>query len=168
MLNMNNIQTPVPRAAIAKFEQQNPEISVNVIYLDNREFVPVYTSKFCNERKSHVNLLMLTDDDKFHYTYIHSLSRLVGDRTKSKRKAYVCHYCLHPFYKEDHLNDHLPLCCRHESQRVTYPKPGKNILKFDKFQFQFEVPFTIYADFESFLVKIRISLTTMFLADFVF
>ena len=86
MLNMNNIQTPVPRAAIAKFEQQNPEISVNVIYLDNREFVPVYTSKFCNERKSHVNLLMLTDDDKFHYTYIHSLSRLVGDRTKSKRK----------------------------------------------------------------------------------
>ena len=32
--------------------------------------------------------------------------------------------------------------------------PGKNTVKFDKFHFQFEVPFTIYADFESFLVKI--------------
>jgi len=34
-----------------------------------------------------------------------------------------------------------------------YPKPRQNTLKFKNYQFQFEVPFAIYADFESFLQK---------------
>jgi len=65
----------------------------------------------------------------------------------------VCHYCLHPFTKECQLNEHLPVCSRHEPQQIIYTKDGKNILKFDKFHFQFEVPFAIYADFESVLQK---------------
>ena len=71
MLNMNGIQTPVSVSSINKFEKQNPEISVNVLYLDdNRDIVPIHTSKFCNQCKYHVNLLMLTDTNKFHYTII--------------------------------------------------------------------------------------------------
>ena len=44
-------------------------------------------------------------------------------------------------------------CCQHEPQQIVYPKPGKNILAFNKFHYQFQVPFVIYADFESFLQK---------------
>ena len=153
MLNMDGIQTPVPLSSIGKFENQNPDISVNVLYLDNRDIVPIRTSKFCNQRKYHMNLLMPTSDEKFHYTSVQSLSRLVCSRTKSKSKAYVCQYCLHPFCKEDHLTKHLPMCSLHEAQQITYPKPGKDTLKFTKFQYQFQVPFTIYADFERFLQK---------------
>ena len=33
LLNMNGIQTPVPLSSIDKFENQNPEISVNILLL---------------------------------------------------------------------------------------------------------------------------------------
>ena len=152
-LNMDGIQTPVPLSSIDKFEKQNPDISVNVLYLEDRDFIPIRTSSFCSKRKHHVNLLMLTNQDKFHYTSIQSLSRLVGDRTKHNGKTYVCQCCLHPFSKEDLLNEHLLICSRHQPQQIVYPKIGNNILKFDKYYYQFKVPFTIYADFESFLQK---------------
>ena len=45
------------------------------------------------------------------------------------------------------------MCSRHETQQITYPMPGKNVLKFRKIHYQFEVPFVIYADFECFLEK---------------
>jgi len=153
LLNMNGIQTSVPLSSIDKLENQNPEISVNILYMNNRDIVPIHTSKFCNKRKYHVNLLMHTDEDKFHYTYIQSLSRLVSGRVKGHHKAYVRQYCLHPFRREDHLNEHLPLCSQHPAQQVSYPKPGKNVLKSNKYDHQFEVPFAIFADFECFLEK---------------
>jgi len=37
------------------------------------------------------------------------------------------------------------------SPDVEYPKVGENILKFDKIQHMFLVPFVLYADFESYL-----------------
>jgi len=64
---------------------------------------------------------------------------------------HVCPNCLHPFSKEDALLEHAPVCGRHQPQQIVYPKPGKEILSFSKFHFQFRMPFAIYADFESFL-----------------
>jgi len=47
LLNMDGIQNPVALSAINQFEKQNPDISVNVLYLeDEREIVPIRTSKF--------------------------------------------------------------------------------------------------------------------------
>ena len=123
-----------------------------MLYLnDNRNVVPVRTSKFCNQRRHHVTLLLLTDGEKLHYTCVRSLSQLVGDRTNHQHKTHVCHYCLHPFSKEDALRDHVPVCGRHQPKQIVYPKPGKELLLFGKFHFQFREPFAIYADFESFL-----------------
>jgi len=65
----------------------------------------------------------------------------------------VCHCCLHIISKESDLNDHLPVCTRHQSQQIAYPEQGKNFIRFEKYHFQFRVPFAIYADFESFLQK---------------
>ena len=153
MLDMDGIQTPVPLSSIDKFENQNPKISVNVLYLDDRDIILIRMTKFYNQHKYHVNLLMLTNQEKHHYTSVQSFSRLVHHRTKHRSKTFMCHYCLHPFAKEDELKEHLPMCCQHQSQQIVYPQPGKNILKFDKFHFQFEVPFAIYANFESFFTE---------------
>jgi len=71
LLNMDGIQNPVALSAINQFEKQNSKISVNVLYLEHeRQFVPIRTSKFCNQRKRHVILLVLTDRDQFHYTSV--------------------------------------------------------------------------------------------------
>jgi len=89
LLNKGGIQKPVPLSSINQFEKQNPEISVNVLYLDKQEIIPIHTSKFCNQRKHHVILLMLTNQDKFHYTSVQSLSRLVGSRMNHRNKTHV-------------------------------------------------------------------------------
>ena len=87
-------------------------------------------------------------NERFHYLSVQSMSRLVADRVKSKRKYYVCHNCLYPFQKEDELKQHMIMCRQHQSQQIRYPTPGKDdVLKFTKIHYQFPVPFVIYADF---------------------
>ena len=150
-LDMTGIETPVALSSIPKFESQNPSISVNVLVYENKEAIPVYTSKFCNQRPNHVNLLLLSKNNKYHYTLIKSLSRLVYGRTESRHKSYVCPYCLHPFRYEHCLQSHLPECSQHPAQHIQYPEQGHNILKFEKFQHMFPVPFVLYGDFESYI-----------------
>ena len=84
---MNGIQTPVDVLSTDKFEKQNVDISVNVLGVhDDRDIISIRTSKFCSQRKHHVNLLMLTDQNKFHYVSVQSLSRLVTSRIKYNGK----------------------------------------------------------------------------------
>ena len=134
-LDMTGIETPVVFSSIPKFETQNPSISINVLVYERKKLIPVYTSKFCNQRPHHLK----------------SISRPVGDRTHYNGKTFVCPYCLHPFSLEHCLQNHLPKCSQHPAQTVKYPEEGKNILKFHKIQHMFPVPFALYADFESFI-----------------
>ena len=150
-LDMTGIETPVALSFIPKFESQNSSISINVSVYEGKELIPVYTSKFCNQRPNHVNLLLVSKGDKFHYTLVTNLSQLVCGRTCHRGKTFVCPYCLHPFRKERSLQNHLPECSQYPAQTVTYPEESKNILKFDKVYHKFSVPFALYADFESFI-----------------
>ena len=109
-LDMTGIETPVSLSSIPKFESQNPTISVNVLVYEKKDLIPVYTSKFLNERTHHINLLLLSNGDKFHYTLIKSLSRLVGDRTKHQPKCHVCLYCLQYKYRNPRIM-YVALCC---------------------------------------------------------
>jgi len=43
MLNMECIQSPVPLSSIGKFESQNPDISVSMLYHDGDQIVPICT-----------------------------------------------------------------------------------------------------------------------------
>ena len=72
-LDMTGIATPVSLSSIPKFASQNPSVSVNVLVYEKKDLIPVYTSKFINERPQHINLLLLSKGDKFHYTVIKSL-----------------------------------------------------------------------------------------------
>jgi len=87
MLNINGIQTPVDISSINKLEKQNPKISVNVLGVDDdRDIISIRTSKFCSQHKHHVKLLMLIDQNKFHYVSVQTLSRLVNSRIKYNGK----------------------------------------------------------------------------------
>jgi len=127
MLNMEGIQSPVPLSSIGKFESQNPNISVNVLYHDGEQIVPIHTPTFTDQRNHHVTLLMITDgNEKFHYLSVQSMSRLISTGAKYKTKYYVCHYCLYPFQKEDQLEERKIMCKQHQSQLIRYPIPGKD------------------------------------------
>lgn len=99
----------------------------------------------------HINLLLISDGDKRHYCLIKSMSRLLFGLTKQDHKVFYCDFCLHRFKKQETLDAHIEDCRAHGAQKIKMPE--NKWLHFDKPQFQLPVPFVVYADFESVLVK---------------
>jgi len=125
-LNFHGIPFPVQISDIAKFEKQNPTISVNVISPDGNDkgFCVEYLSPH-RERQHHVNLLLYGDPEgiTYHYVYIKNFSRLLGDRTKHEHESFVCNSCLNVFSSQRVLDEHFPKCLQHKPQQVAYPDP---------------------------------------------
>jgi hypothetical protein len=136
-LNVTGITFPMTVQQIDKFEKLNPDISINVLHLDQeKSIVPLFTTK-CRGRKYQVNLLLLSQNcarkngkvvpDRdgtivlTHYTLIKNLSKLFSTRTASKAKTFVCTYCLHRYTRQDLLDKHLPDCSIHKACAITFP-----------------------------------------------
>ena len=150
-LNLDGIEFPMKVSQIAKFERQNTAISVNVFGYEQKELFPVYITK--EKKENHVNLLPIANNETRHYCLIRNLNRLLSSLTRRKAQKYFCEYCLHGFIREDLLVDHEPHCSKHGPQKIKLPNEDNDVLYFMDVQKQLKVPFVIYADFESYLVK---------------
>ena len=101
-----------------------------------------------------INLMLITENNRKHYVTIKSLSRLLSSQnTKHKDKEYFCMNCLQGFKEESSKNEHVSYCKDNESVRIKMPH-RKPEVKYSDGQFQFKVPFIMYADFESILEPI--------------
>ena len=102
-----------------------------------------------------INLMLITESNRKHYVAIKSLSRLLSSQnTKLKGKEYFCMNCLQGFKEESSRNEHIGYCKDNES--VGIEMPHKNpIVEYSDGQFQFKVPFIMYADFKSILEPIQ-------------
>ena len=108
--DVSEIKFPVTLNQIEKFEQQNPDFSMNVYKLDKIvdkevELIPLYTAPERN-RKYHAHLLQTGNSSKPHYVVINNMSRLLFDQTTDRHKMYICKYCLTTFSKESVLEAH--------------------------------------------------------------
>ena len=102
-----------------------------------------------------INLLLISEDDRRHYTAIKSLSRFLTNRnTKRKCKQHFCMNCLQGFTLESTRDKHYAYCIDNESVRVEMPRKGSTV-EFYNGQNQFKVPFIMYADFEAILEPIQ-------------
>jgi hypothetical protein len=86
-LNMSGIEYPVKLSKLDLFESQNPDISVNVFGFED-EFFPLRITKL--NRRTHVNLLYISDESTNHFCLITNLSRLLSSLTKHDGKAFYC------------------------------------------------------------------------------
>lgn len=77
VLNFKSLNFPLSTSKIKMFEINNPEISVNVFGLNEKDDVvgPYYSTS--KEKDKHINLLLLEDGVKFHYVWIRNISRYV-------------------------------------------------------------------------------------------
>jgi len=76
---------------IKKFEQQNPQISVNVLGYEGKKIFPLRISEMA-EREHDVNLLLLEDK---HFVLINDLSRLLSHQMSNlKEKRFFYLRCL--------------------------------------------------------------------------
>ena len=99
--------------------------------------------------------MLISEDDRWHYTVIKSLSRLLASKnSKQKVKQYFCNNCLQGFTLELSRDEHYVYCIDNETVRVEMPSKGSTIEFYDG-QNQFKVPFVMYADFESILMQIQ-------------
>ena len=78
--NWKDIKFPSDKEDWKKFEQNNKEIALNVLFVphNKKEIELAYTSKYNYKHKKQVILLMITDDGKrWHYLAVRSLSALL-------------------------------------------------------------------------------------------
>jgi hypothetical protein len=146
-LNWGNMTFPVKLKDIGKFEKLNPNYAVNVMGLDGTCVYPL--------RKSDVNTdnqinLLLHDE---HYSLINNFGRLVNSQISKHHGArFYCYRCLNSFTCKSALENHEEYCKNHCMARIDI---SKDPVKFKNSHRAMRVPFTIYADFETFNVKIN-------------
>ena len=150
-LDFSDIPFPVRVSDVPKFEMKNG-LSVNVFGYEKSEVYPIHLTKERDVR--HVNLLVITKDDKSHYCWIKNFNRLLSDQHNDKNQYHYCHYCLHGFTKKTLLDKHIPYCQVHGAQRTEMPDEDNKWLKYTDVSKQLKSPYVVYADFECILERI--------------
>ena len=152
-LNYNGIDFPVNINQYNKIEKQN-NININVFAYENKKPYPIYISNEKNE--NHIEMLLLTKNDKKHYVLIKDFNKFMFNQTKNRNKKHFCLSCLQCFSSERVLNDHKNICLViNKTQAIKMPDEENNILNFKNYYKQQKVPFVIYADFEAITEKIH-------------
>ena len=102
--------------------------------------------------KKQVNLLMIVDGEKRHYTAIKIISRLLKSLNATHKGAYhFCMNCLNGFWTASARDKHYEYCSSNGHVKVNIPTEEKKRLKFHDGKYQFKVLFMLYADFERIL-----------------
>ena len=154
--NWKDIKFPSDKEDWKKFEQNNKEIALNVLFVphNKKEIELAYTSKYNYKHKKQVILLMITDDGKrWHYLAVRSLSALLRGISSSNNGDFYCLNCFHSYRTLNKLKRHERVCNNHDYCHVDMPQEGKNILKYHHGDKSLRVPFIIYADLECLLKR---------------
>ena len=152
--NWKGLEFPVSIKKIDKFEKNNPGIAVNVLFSNNKN-QNIYTARRSERNvkcKKQVNLLMIVDGEKRHYTTIKFISRLLSKLNGKTRRAY--HFgmnCFNGFRTASARDKHYEYCSSNGHVKVKMPTEKEKRLKFHDGQYQFMLPFMLYADFECIL-----------------
>ena len=136
-LNYSNIAFPLDINDYKKIEDRI-QMQVNVFGYENN-FYPLYISKTSYDQM--LNLLLITEKDKFHYVFIKDFNISIFLRTKHKGRKHYCMSCLQSFISEEIL-------LINDCQAVNYES---GIIKSTNYNKQVPIVFKIYADAECFL-----------------
>ena len=112
----------------------------------------VYKSKYNLKHENQVNLLMISDGEKWHYLTV-SLSALPkGIRSKHNGDSY-CMNCFHSYRTKEALEKHMKVCEDKDYCYIEMPEKDTFIKYHSGFK-SMRNPDVIYADIESLLKKV--------------
>ena len=152
--NWKGLEFPVSIKKIDKFEKNNPDIVVNVLF-SNKKSQNIYAARRSEHNtkcKKQVNLLIIMDGENRYYTAIKSIYKLLKPFNAIHKGVYnFCMNCLNGFGTETARDKHYEYCSSNGHGKVKVPTEKEKWLKFHDGQYQFKVPFMLYADFESIL-----------------
>ena len=96
---------------------------------------------------------MITDDTKWHYLAVKSLSALLRGITSNHNGDFYCLNCFHSYGTKEKLKKHEKVCNDHDYSYVEMPNDNNNILKYNHGEKSLKTPFMICADLECLLEK---------------
>ena len=143
--------------------EKNNDININVFGYDD-EAKKIYTIRIAELRDPLKTINLFLHDDN-HYCVVKNLSRLVSSQlSENDHGKDICLRCLNAFgrltkeekksKKKSLLEIHEELCSNKKLQHSIYPKPGETT-KFKNYERLHDVPFAVYADFESFVEPVQ-------------
>ena len=100
---------------------------------------------------------MVAHSENRHYTAIKNISRLLKS-LNSKNHQGTYHCCinfLNVFRKESARDKHYEYCRDKGNVKIKIPSKDEKWLKYHDGQYQFKVPFVMYAAFESILIPVK-------------
>ena len=157
--NWEGISFPTKLTEIKIWEKNN-NFNVNVFSYDETE-KEIYTSRLGELKEPDETINLYLHDDN-HYCVIKVLNRLVSSHlNKTGHAKDLCLRCLKFFRKpskkdredpdkKSTLEKHMEICSGEKLQHVVYPKPGDTV-QFRNYERLHDLPFVVYADFESFV-----------------
>ena len=99
---------------------------------------------------------MIGDVEKRHYIAIKNISRPLSKLNGKTQHAYrYCLNCLISFCTESARDKHYGYCSNNGHVKVNMPNETEKWLKFHDGQYQFKIPFMLYAEFESILKPVK-------------
>ena len=99
--------------------------------------------------------MLIMDDSEKHYVAIKPLRRLLSrQNSKHKESQHFCSNCLQGFAEQHSRDGHYVYFRSNEAVRIEMPNV-KPIVEYSDGQYQFKVPFMMYADFELILEPIQ-------------
>ena len=166
--NWKDIKFPSDKEDWKKFEQNNKEIALNILFVrhNKRGIELAYISKYNYKRKKQVILLMITDDDnRWHYLAVKSLPALFRGITSSNNGDFYCLNCFHSYRTLNKLKKHERVCNNHDYCRIDMPKENEKI-KYLPGEKSLKAPFIAYVNLECLLkkrniVKIMLKILTL-------
>ena len=163
IVNVNSYSYPMALKDIDILEEEN-NLKINIFHYD-RGLLPIrisnrlivcsddcknsidnYECENCSKRC--IDLLNINDEENRsiseHFVLIEKLHVFMN----KERQRWICRNCLNEcFHRKTDLMKHQELCLDQGSLKCKFP--WKSHLSFDKYHHKIDVPFRIYADFET-------------------
>lgn len=126
--------------AIDHFEDLNPSISVTVYGHIEKQIMPIRNTRVV--RDFHINLLLISDGENFHYIWIKDLSKALGESGK-KSHIYCC-MCNKQYKNEDALNKHILRCGAGLNSKQQCKPPSETFCRFKQWEMTLRNPYVVY------------------------
>ena len=124
------------------------------MYVKKLNIYPAYVSKQNSKCQKQVILLMILNEEGWHYLAVKKLSGFLRTIKSKYDGDFYCLNCLHSFRTKNKLKSHKQLCENKDFCNVVMPSVDTKILEFNQYYKSDKTPFIIYADLASLIEKI--------------
>ena len=130
----NDINVPAAKKDWNKFEVNNKNIALNILYVpyNTKKIEIAYKSKYNLIRDNQIILLMISNGENWHYLVVKNLSGLLRGISSNHNSDYYCLNCFQSYRTENKLNAHKKICENHDYFNIEMPNPNNDIIKYNQ------------------------------------